>query len=136
MTCERPAVVQSPADFHLRVLFDPGKEQLVVNIVPVEIVQPEEVGLVRLRPTQKTLCRQSRAEAMTVQQSRICAVQPDIPVVSDPHRVPSILLRHFLAPVSNSDLVPLRLQLRGQVRAYAARAAYTADGIDKKNFHS
>lgn len=136
MACEGPTVVQGPPHLHFRVLFNPVKQHLYVDIVPVQVVQPEQVWLVRLCPFQKFPGRVFGAKPVRVEQTGLYRVHPAVEIRPDADRIFLELRRHRrLSPICNFDLVTLRLKLLCKVGAYSARAADTADGIYKQHLH-
>ena len=137
MASEGPAVMQRPFHLHFRMLFDPIKQHLYIDIVTMQIVQPQQVGFIFLGPLQELFGCLFRTKPVRVKQAGLDSVHLAVPVRANTN---GIFLEPFwhraFAAVGDFDLVAFGFQLLCKVSANTACAANAANRINKKDFHT
>ena len=77
---KRPAVVERPFYLHIRVFFDPVEQHFYIDIVAVQVVQPEQVGLVLFSPLQKLPGRSFGAKSVGIEQAGLESMELNLKV--------------------------------------------------------
>ena len=127
MASEGPAVMQRPFHLHFRMLFDPIEQHLHVDVVAMQIVQPQQVWFIFLSPLQKFFGRTLGAEAMCIKQPCLDRVHLAVKICANTHCIFLKLLRYStLAAIGDFDLVAFGFQLLCKVCANTACAADAA----------
>ena len=119
------------------MLFDPIKQHLHIDIVAMEIVEPQQVWFVFLSPLQELFSCTLGAKAMCIEQPCLNRMHLAVKICANTHCIFLKLLRHStLAAIGNLDLVAFGFQLLCKVCANTACAANAANRINKKDFHT
>lgn len=129
---EGPAVVQGPDDL-LPAAAQIIKQKSYVNIVPVQIVQPDHIRVIFPDLPEKTGCGCPGAEAAGAEDAVAEGVKPVVPGTSDGYGGHSALCS--LPPIGDAAGVALLLQPLTGGQNDSAGAAEAGDGIDKQIFH-
>ena len=127
MASEGPAVMQRPFHLHFRMLFDPIKQHLHIDIVAMEIVEPQQVWFVFLSPLQELFSCTLGAEAMCIEQPCLNRMHLAIKICANTHCIFLKLLRYStFAAIGDFDLVAFGFQLLCKICANAASATDAA----------
>ena len=137
MTSKCPAVVQRPFHLHFWMLFDPIKQHLHIDVVAVQIVQPQQVWFIFLSPLQKFFGRTLGTKAMGIEQPRLDRMHLAVKICANTN---GVFLEPFwyraFAAIGDFDLVAFGFQLLSKVCANTACTANAANRINKKDFHT
>lgn len=137
MASEGPAVMQRPFHLHFRMLFDPIKQHLHIDIVAMEIVEPQQVWFVFLSPLQELFSCTLGAKAMGIEQPRLDRMHLAVKICANTN---GVFLEPFwyraFAAIGDFDLVAFGFQLLSKVCANTACTANAANRINKKDFHT
>ena len=134
VTREAPAVVKCPEN-GLPAVAQVRKQLSQVNVIAVNIVQPDHVRVVFPDPGKKPPGRPPGAEAGIVQQTAFRPVEPIVHGRTDAHRGNIAAICLFTAKGEHA-LMPLRHQPTALLRRDAPRAAKAGNGVDEQVFHA
>ena len=129
MSCERPAIVQCPVNF-FAAGFQILEQPLDVDVISMDVVQPNHVRVIGLYLLQKGACGALGAKAMAVEHTGLHTVQAVVQRGADGQRLNIVAIRLFPA-IRQQACVPLRLQVAALLRRNASRTAYPGHRIDK-----
>ena len=134
MSGKGPAVMKGPPD-HLAAFFQVRKQQFQVNIIPMNVVEPDHIGIVFPDPIQKLPGCLAGIEAMAVRQPVQHTVDPVIQRGSDAHS-PDIVTARHLPAIGNGAFMSLLLQSAAGLRHDAAGTAHSCYRVDEEVLHT
>ena len=128
-----PAVMQRPDDL-LTASAQIVKQQTDVDIVAVDIVQPDHIGIIGLHPIQKAAGSCFGTEAVVIQQTAADAMEFIIQGRSDPHGWNIVTVCLFTAEGEHT-LVTFRHQLPALLCRDPSGTAKAGNGVDEQVLH-
>lgn len=131
MSRKCPAIVECPANLHLRTRFDPGKKQFNIDIIAVDVVEPQQIGIEGFCPLQKSLSRFLGAKAVTVCQSSVQRMKFCIKVIPNSHGVFAVLLGNFSSAIGDLNGMAVFFEVGSEIGADPARASDATDRINE-----
>ena len=134
VTRKAPAVVERPEN-GLPAAAQVSKQLSQVNVIAVNIMQPDHIRVVFPDQSKKPPGRPPGAEAGIVQQTAFRPVEPKIQGRTDAHRGNVAAICLFTAKGEHA-LMLLRHQPPALLRRDAPRAAKTGNGVDEQVFHA
>ena len=132
VACEGPAVVEGPLHLHMGAAFDPVKEHAHMDVVTMEIMQPQQLRVVAFRPFEKFPGGFLIGKAVVIQQTGAHSADLHPQIGANPVGKGLITLRHIAVPsIGDHCLVTLGGIFLRQGTHDLAGAANTADGVDQ-----
>ena len=134
---KRPAVMQGPFHLYLRMLLNPGKQHLNIDVIAMDVMKPHKVRLVFLRPLEKPPGCSHRTESMLVQDPCSEHVKNIVHRISNANSVLLIFLRDLIhTAIRNANFISVFDKLVCQIRTDSAGTANPAYNIDEQNSHA
>ena len=107
-----------------------------MDIVAVDVVQPQNIGVIPVCPLQKAPCGSSRGKAVIIQQAGGNTMKPHIQIRANANRKTPVAIRHgAVSAKGNFGFVPFLLTSLGNSAADLAGTSDTSNGVYDQILH-
>ena len=126
VACKGPTIMQCPTNLHIRATFYPIKQQLIIYVIPMQIMQPQKIRIILFCPPQKASGGLTGSQAVFIKNACTNQMQISIPIVTNSHSIFFGQFRHIVgASVCNLYLMTVRFQLLRNIDTNSAGAPNT-----------